>query len=113
MNRGIRLTTAWKFARRDAPTPIQRGGAAAAARAVSAGDAIDAETLDGARPCLPDMLPVIGKAPRHRLWSIWTPAPRPDAWPATGRLLAEMMTGRRHCRSSPLRCSVLVDPMCQ
>jgi D-amino-acid dehydrogenase len=49
----------------------------------------------GARPCLPDMLPVIGRAPRH-----------PGLWfdfghqhhgltlgPATGRLLAEMMTG--------------------
>ena len=59
------------------------------------GDPVDAKPWKGARPCLPDMLPVIGKAPRH-----------PGLWfdfghqhhgltlgPATGRLLAEMMTG--------------------
>jgi D-amino-acid dehydrogenase len=59
------------------------------------GDPVDAQPWKGARPCLPDMLPVIGKAPRH-----------PGLWfdfghqhhgltlgPVTGRLLAEMMTG--------------------
>jgi D-amino-acid dehydrogenase len=97
MNRGIRLTTGVEFARRDAPaTPIQVERALPKARALfSLGDAIDATPWKGARPCLPDMLPVIGKAPRH-----------PGLWfdfghqhhgltlgPVTGRLLAEMMTG--------------------
>src|SRR5665213_733932 len=97
MNRGIRLTTGVEFARRDAPaTPIQVERALPKARALfPLGDAIDAQPWKGARPCLPDMLPVIGRAPRH-----------PGLWfdfghqhhgltlgPVTGRLLAEMMTG--------------------
>jgi D-amino-acid dehydrogenase len=97
MNRGIRLTTGVEFARRDAPpTPIQIDRALPRARALfPLGEAVDARPWMGARPCLPDMLPVIGRAPRH-----------PGLWfdfghqhhgltlgPATGRLLAELMTG--------------------
>jgi D-amino-acid dehydrogenase len=97
MKRGIRLTTGVEFARRDAPpTPIQIQQALPRARALfPLGDAVDAKPWKGARPCLPDMVPVIGRAPRH-----------PGLWfdfghqhhgltlgPATGRLLAEMMTG--------------------
>ena len=97
MNRGIRLTTGAEFARRDAPpTPVQVERALPKAHALfPLGDPVEAQPWKGARPCLPDMLPVIGKAPRH-----------PGLWfdfghqhhgltlgPATGRLLAEMMTG--------------------
>ena len=97
MNRGVRLTTGAEFARRDAPpTPVQVERALPKAHALfPLGDPVDARPWMGARPCLPDMLPVIGKAPRH-----------PGLWfdfghqhhgltlgPATGRLLAEMMTG--------------------
>jgi D-amino-acid dehydrogenase len=97
MNRGIRLTTGVEFARRDAPPrPIQVERALPWARALfPLGEAVDAKPWMGARPCLPDMLPVIGQAPRH-----------PGLWfdfghqhhgltlgPVTGRLLAEMMTG--------------------
>jgi D-amino-acid dehydrogenase len=97
MNRGIRLTTGVEFAHRDAPpSPIQVQRALPRAHALfPLGEPIDAQPWKGARPCLPDMLPVIGKAPRH-----------PGLWfdfghqhhgltlgPATGRLLAEMMTG--------------------
>jgi len=97
MNRGIRLTTGVEFARRDAPpTPIQIEQALPHARSLfPLGAPIDAKPWKGARPCLPDMVPVIGRAPRH-----------PGLWfdfghqhhgltlgPATGRLLAEMMTG--------------------
>jgi D-amino-acid dehydrogenase len=97
MNRGIRLTTGAEFARRDAPpTPVQVERALPLARGLfPLGEAVDAKPWMGARPCLPDMLPVIGKAPRH-----------PGLWfdfghqhhgltlgPATGRLLAEMMIG--------------------
>ena len=97
MNRGIRLTTGVEFACRDAPpTPVQVEQALPHARALfPLGDAIDAKPWMGARPCLPDMVPVIGKAPRH-----------PGLWfdfghqhhgltlgPVSGRLLAEMMTG--------------------
>ena len=97
MNRGIRLTTGVEFARRDAPpTPIQIAQALPRAHALfPLGEPVDAKPWMGARPCLPDMVPVIGQAPRH-----------PGLWfdfghqhhgltlgPATGRLLAEMMTG--------------------
>jgi D-amino-acid dehydrogenase len=97
MNQGIRLTTGAEFAHRDAPpTPVQIERALPRAHALfPLGEPVDAQPWKGARPCLPDMLPVIGKAPRH-----------PGLWfdfghqhhgltlgPATGRLLAEMMTG--------------------
>lgn len=97
MNRGIRLTTGAEFARREAPpTPVQLERALPLARDLfPLGETVDQQPWMGARPCLPDMLPVIGKAPRH-----------PGLWfdfghhhhgltlgPATGRLLAEMMTG--------------------
>jgi D-amino-acid dehydrogenase len=99
MNRGIRLTTGAEFARRDAsPSPVQLERALRLARELfPLGDAVDARPWMGARPCLPDMLPVIGRAPRH-----------PGLWfdfghqhhgltlgPATGRLLAEVMTGEQ------------------
>jgi D-amino-acid dehydrogenase len=97
MNRGIRLTTGVEFARRDAPaTPVQIEQTLPMARKLfPLGEAVDAKPWKGARPCLPDMLPIIGRAPRH-----------PGLWfdfghqhhgltlgPVTGRLLAEMMTG--------------------
>ena len=49
----------------------------------------------GCRPCLPDMLPVIGPAPRHRgLWFNFGHQHHGLTLAAsTGRLLAEMMTG--------------------
>ena len=97
MNRGIRLTTGVEFARRDAPpTPIQLLRALPRAhRLFPLGEAVEANPWIGARPCLPDMLPVIGKAPRHP--SLWFDFGHQHhgltLGPATGRLLAEMMTG--------------------
>ena len=97
MNRGIRLTTGVEFARRDAPpTPIQLERALPRAhRLFPLGEAVDAKPWIGARPCLPDMLPVIGRAPRHP--SLWFDFGHQHhgltLGPATGRLLAEMMTG--------------------
>jgi len=97
MNRGIRLTTGVEFARRDAPpTPIQLERALPRAHALfPLGEAVDAKPWIGARPCLPDMLPVIGKAPRHAgLWFDFGHQHHGlTLGPATGRLLAEMMTG--------------------
>jgi D-amino-acid dehydrogenase len=97
MNRGIRLTTGVEFARRDGPpTPIQIERALPRAHALfPLGEAIDAKPWMGARPCLPDMLPVIGKAPRHAgLWFDFGHQHHGlTLGPATGRLLAEMMTG--------------------
>ncbi len=97
MNRGIRITTGVEFARRDAPsTPVQVLRALPRAHALfPLGDPVDAKPWMGARPCLPDMLPVIGKAPRHAgLWFDFGHQHHGlTLGPATGRLLAEMMTG--------------------
>jgi D-amino-acid dehydrogenase len=97
MNRGIRLTTGVEFARRDAPpTPVQLQRALPRAHELfPLGEAIDAKPWVGARPCLPDMLPVIGKAPRHAgLWFDFGHQHHGlTLGPSTGRLLAEMMTG--------------------
>jgi D-amino-acid dehydrogenase len=96
MNRGIRLTTGVEFARRDAPPrPVQVEQALPRARDLfPLGEAVDAKPWMGARPCLPDMLPVIGQAPRHRgLWFDFGHQHHGlTLGPVTGRLLAEMMT---------------------
>jgi D-amino-acid dehydrogenase len=49
----------------------------------------------GRRPCLPDMVPVIGKGERHQgLWFAFGHAHHGfTLGPVTGRLLAEVMTG--------------------
>lgn len=97
MARGIRVTTAVEFVRRDAPpTPIQVERALPKAHALfPLGDAVDAKPWMGARPCLPDMLPVIGKAPRHQgLWFDFGHQHHGlTLGPVTGRMLAEMMAG--------------------
>jgi D-amino-acid dehydrogenase len=97
MNRGIRLATGVEFAHRDAPaTPVQLERALPRAHQLfPLGEAIDVKPWKGARPCLPDMLPVIGKAPRHAgLWFDFGHHHHGlTLGPATGRLLSEMMTG--------------------
>src|SRR5712675_1792709 len=94
---GIKRGYHLHLAPRDAPpTPIQLRRALPQAHGLfPLGDAIDAKPWLGARPCLPDMLPVIGKAPRHAgLWFDFGHQHHGlTLGPATGRLLAEMMTG--------------------
>lgn len=97
MARGIRLTTGAEFAERDAPkTPVQIERAEPIARTLFAlGERLDPEPWMGLRPCMPDMMPVIGPAPRHeRLWFAFGHAHHGlTLGPVTGRLIAEMMTG--------------------
>jgi D-amino-acid dehydrogenase len=97
MDRGIRVTTGVEFTRRDRPpTPVQVERALPKAHALfPLGEPVDGKPWMGARPCLPDMLPVIGKAPRHQgLWFDFGHQHHGlTLGPVTGRLLAEMMTG--------------------
>jgi D-amino-acid dehydrogenase len=97
MEQGIRLTTGVEFAARDAPpTPVQFDRLLPAARELFAlGEAVEAQPWLGARPCFPDSRPVIARAPRHG--GLWLACGHAH-WgltlgPATGRLIAEMMTG--------------------
>ncbi len=97
MEQGVRLTTGVEFAARDAaPTPVQLDRVLPFARELFAlGEPVEAQPWLGARPCFLDSRPVISRAPRQRgLWLAYGHA----HWgltlgPATGRLLAEMMTG--------------------
>lgn len=96
MEQGIRLTTGVEFAARDAePTPVQFARLLPAARQLFAlGEPVEAQPWLGARPCLPDSRPVISRAPRLR--GLWLACGH-GHWgltlgPATGRLIAEMMT---------------------
>jgi D-amino-acid dehydrogenase len=70
MEQGIRVTTGVELTDRDAPSSFEQLDAVVAlARGVNEfGEAVG-EPWRGARPTLPDSLPVIGPAPRHRgLW---------------------------------------------
>jgi D-amino-acid dehydrogenase len=98
MEDGIRLTTGAEFALRDAPpSPVQLARTEPLARTLfPLGERVTAEPWMGCRPCLPDMLPVIGQAPRHPgLWFDFGHAHHGlTLGPVCGRLLAEMMTGQ-------------------
>ena len=97
MARGIRLTTGAELAHRDAPkTPVQLEAVEPVARKLfPLAERVDAEPWMGARPCTPDMLPIIGQAPHHpSMWFAFGHAHHGlTLGPITGRLIAEMMTG--------------------
>ena len=99
MARGVRLTTGAEFAERDAdPSPVQVDRARPKARKLfPLGDAIEAKPWMGARPCFPDMLPVLDKASRHKgLWFDFGHQHHGlTLGPVTGRLIAEMITGEQ------------------
>jgi D-amino-acid dehydrogenase len=97
MEGGIRLTTGAEFAARDAPpTPVQFDRLMPSALELfPLGAPVEAAPWLGARPCFADSRPVIGPAPGqgglwlaygHGHWGLTLGA-------ATGRLLADMMTG--------------------
>jgi D-amino-acid dehydrogenase len=97
MQRGIRLTTGAEFALRDAiRTPVQLGRAEPVARELfPLAERLDTEPWMGARPCTPDMMPIIGPAPRHPgLWFAFGHAHHGlTLGPVTGRLIGEMIAG--------------------
>jgi D-amino-acid dehydrogenase len=97
MNAGIRLTTGAEFARRDRPpSPLQLEACEPIARTMfPLAERRDMQPWLGRRPCLPDLLPVIGPAPgKPGLWFDFGHQHHGfTLGPATGRLVAEMMTG--------------------
>ena len=108
MEQGIRITTGAEFAARDAkPTPVQFDRLMPKIRELfPLGERADDKTWLGNRPCFPDSRPVIGHAPSlpglwlaigHAHWGL-------TLGPATGRLIAEMMTGATpFCDPAPYR----------
>ncbi|KLK92560.1 amino acid dehydrogenase [Microvirga vignae] len=108
MTKGIRLTTGIELAAFDAPEDArQLDQAEALARNLfPLGERVEPKPWLGRRPCLPDMRPVIGAAPRHQgLWFCFGHAHHGlTLGPVSGRLLAEMMTGEApFCDPSPYR----------
>ena len=97
MARGIRVTTGAEFAERDAlATPIQLERVEPHAREMfPLGERVEPEPWLGRRPCMPDMLPVIGQAVGKK--GLWLNFGHHHLGftlgPVTARLLAEMMTG--------------------
>ena len=97
MQQGIRVTTGVEFDDRDAPpSSAQLERVLPYANALfPLAEAKESDPWLGRRPCFPDQLPMIGKAPRHEgLWFDFGHA----HWgltlgPASGRLLADMMCG--------------------
>jgi D-amino-acid dehydrogenase len=102
------MTTGVEFAARDAAaSPVQFERIMPKARELfPLGERVDDKTWLGSRPCLPDSRPVIGRAPGlpglwlaigHAHWGL-------TLGPATGRMIAEMMTAEApFCDPAPYR----------
>lgn len=97
MRQGIRLTTGAEFAAPDAPpSPTQLELVEPIARQLfPLAERREAEPWLGRRPCLPDLLPAIGRVPNQS--GLWVNFGHQHLGftlgPVTGRLLAETMTG--------------------
>jgi D-amino-acid dehydrogenase len=95
--RGLRLTTGAEIAGIDAPpSGRQIAGAEAEARLLLAlGQPVEGRPWLGSRPCVADMLPVIGAAPRHPgLWFNFGHGHQGfTLGPASARLLADLLEG--------------------
>jgi D-amino-acid dehydrogenase len=108
MEQGIRVTTGAEFAPRDAqPTPTQLARVTPAASSLfPLGEPVEATPWLGARPCFADSRPVIGRAPgQGGLWLAYGHGHSGlTLGPATGRLIAEMMTSATtFCDPTPYR----------
>ena len=97
MQAGVRLTTGAELERLEAPPHLQQLAAAerVAKQLFPLGERLDDKPWKGARPCTPDMKPVIGPAPKQDgLWLALGHGHQGfTLGPATGRLLAQMMEG--------------------
>ncbi|MFT9096491.1 MAG: FAD-binding oxidoreductase [Gluconobacter cerinus] len=92
----VRITTGAEFAARGAAPDLSQLEAAKRmiGPLLGLGEALPSSLWQGSRPCMPDMLPVIGAAPRHHgLWFNFGHGHQGfTLGPASGRLLAEMMS---------------------
>jgi D-amino-acid dehydrogenase len=98
MENGIRVTSGVELTDRDAPSSLaQLDMVVPMARGVVEFGAAVGEPWRGARPTLPDSLPMIGKAPRHQ--GLWLAFGNQHigftTGPATGDAIAAMIAGDR------------------
>jgi D-amino-acid dehydrogenase len=98
MENGIRVTSGVELTDRDAPSSFaQLDMVVPLARGVAEFGAAVGEPWRGARPTLPDSLPVIGKAPRHQ--GLWLAFGNQHigftTGPATGDAIAAMISGEK------------------
>ena len=98
MENGIRVTSGVELTDRDAPSSLaQLDMVVPLARGVAEFGAAVGEPWRGARPTLPDSLPVIGKAPRHQ--GLWLAFGNQHigftTGPATGDAIAAMISGEK------------------
>lgn len=95
MAQGLRITSGAELARMDAPaTPRQLMKAEVGARQLlPLGQAVEEKPWIGVRPCMPDMLPVVGPVPGHKgLWANFGHGHQGfTLGPTTGTLLAAAM----------------------
>jgi D-amino-acid dehydrogenase len=104
MEQGIRVTSGVELTGRDAPSSFaQLDAVVPAARSVVEFGEPVGEPWRGARPTLPDSLPMIGPAPRHSgLWlSFGHQHIGFTTGPATGAAIAAMITGTEPPNAAP------------
>lgn len=98
MARGLRITTGAHLARANGPRNLAQltHGAAAAGELVTLNGPVPDSQWQGVRPCLPRMLPMVGRAPRHeKLWFNFGHGHQGmTLGPTTGALLADIVDGR-------------------
>lgn len=97
MDRGTRLTTGAEFTGIDAAPDLRqiRLAEASTRELFDLGQPVEETPWFGPRPCLPDMLPVLGEAPRHKgLWLHFGHGHHGfTAGPGSAHILAELMSG--------------------
>lgn len=95
MAKRLRITSGVELATDEAPkSPVQLTRGIAGVRELFAlGKKLDSEPWLGSRPCLPDMLPLVGRAPHHDgLWMNFGHGHHGFTMgPTTDRLLADLL----------------------
>lgn len=96
MRRGLRIATAAELTRHARLAPPQLKHAEEGARELfDLGDPVEAEPWTGRRPCMPDMLPVVGRVPdQPNLWAHFGHGHQGfTLGPVTAEILAEELDG--------------------
>ncbi len=96
MRRGLRIATAAELTPHPRLSPPQlKHGEKAAQELFHIGAPVEAEPWTGRRPCMPDMLPVVGRVPDHEnLWAHFGHGHQGfTLGPVTAEILADEMDG--------------------